>query len=77
MQKLRAITVLLFVSITMILGACATDETLNEVETSIEMKYDGDEDGNGTGGMGTEDEDSNGTGGMGTTNEDENETGGM
>ena len=44
MQKLRVLTVLLFVSIAMTFGACAEDETLNEVETTLEMKYDDKDD---------------------------------
>jgi len=64
MQKLRVLTVLLFVSITMALGSCAEDESLNEIENNLEMTYDGEDDDN-TGGMGT-------TGG-----EDDDNTGGM
>ncbi len=62
MQKLRALTILLFVSFAMILGSCAEDETLNEVETTLEMTADGDD----------EDKD----GGMSEVN-DEDKDGGM
>ena len=43
MQKLRVFSILLFVSITMILGSCAEDETLTEVENNLEMTNDGDD----------------------------------
>ena len=68
MQKLRVLTVLLFVSITMTLGSCAEDESLNEIENNLETTYDGDGD-----------DDDNNTGGMSTTNgdDDDNNTGGM
>ncbi len=51
MQKLRAFTILLFVSFAMILGSCAEDETLNEVETTLEMTADGDQEDPDEGGM--------------------------
>ncbi len=44
MQKLRAFTILLFVSFAMILESCAEDETLNEVETTLEMGISGEDD---------------------------------
>ncbi len=61
MQKLRAFTILLFVSFAMILGSCAEDETLNEVETTLEMTYDDeDEDESTMGDVSDEDEDGSG-----------------
>ncbi len=63
MQKLRAFTILLFVSFAMILGSCAEDESLKEIENNVEMT-DIDEEDDDKGSMGTVNEEDDDTGDM-------------
>ena len=57
---------MLFVSITMILGACAEDESFNEIQNNLEATFDGDKEENDEGGMDANDGD-----------KEENDEGGM
>lgn len=50
MHILKKFSALLFVALIFIAGACGQDETMDEIENNVEIKYDPNE-GGGEGGM--------------------------
>lgn len=56
MQFLKKFSALLFVALILVAGACGQDETMDEIESNVEINYDpneGNEGGDGGGGMGS------------------------
>lgn len=50
MQTLKKLSSLLFVALILVASACGQDETMDEIENNVEIKYDPNE-GGGDGGM--------------------------
>ncbi len=52
MQSLKKLSSLLFVALILVGAACGQDETMDEIENNVEIKYDPNEEESGGGGMG-------------------------